>query len=48
VVGPGSAQSEIFLFGDAFATDAVALDALEKKNEAAIRFLLTDRDDFDK
>jgi len=29
-------------------TVAPPREALEKKNEAALRFLLTDRDDFDK
>jgi hypothetical protein len=46
--GSRSAQSEIFVFGDTRATIAPSRDAREKKNEAEIRFLLTDRDDFDK
>jgi len=40
--------SEIFLAGDVLATVAASREALVKKNEAAISFLLTDRDDFDK
>jgi hypothetical protein len=46
--GSGSASSEIFLSGDAHATVEASRDALVKKNEASVCFLLTDRDDFDK
>ena len=46
--GGGSLRRQILPSPDARATIAVVLDAREKKNEAVIRFLLTDRDDFDK
>jgi len=44
----GYSSGEIFRSDDSLASVEVELGALAKKNEAALRFLLTERRDFDK